>query len=232
MSGLGITWHIEELVFTPVHKTGKKFVNLTAPGVERIRFQMSEDHNTNIQTITWGVSTPQNPQLNEQKECEKFNLDLNVPSDALKKFLRDLDEKCEEQAAEHSLDWFGKKMEARDVNMKYNRLLKQKDDGTFSVRVKVNAHTTKTPTNIWVVKDCQGEQIEYFKGTIDHLTKDARCLVMVEASSIWFSKLFGISLVALDILVWPVEKKTGIDALNLPDVKLVEVKDQQCDAVE
>ena len=50
----------------------------------------------------------------------------------------------------------------------------------------------ENPTNVWVVKDSNGEQIEYFKGTVEHLTKDALCLVMVEASSIWFSKLFGI----------------------------------------
>ena len=222
MSGLGIQWNVDQLVFNPVNKGGKRFVNIIAPGTERIRFQMSENQNTNLQRITWGLSTPQNAQLNQQNECEKFNLDLTVESNELKKLLGELDAKCEKEALENSLDWFGKRMEERDINMKFNRLLKQKDDGTCLVRVKVNADTAKNPTNVWVVKDSSGEQIEYFKGTVEHLTKDALCLVMVEASSIWFSKLFGISLNVLDIMVWPVEKKKGMNALFLPDVTWVE----------
>ena len=222
MSSLGVTWQVDQLSFHPVSKLGKRFVNIIAPDVDRLRFQMSENQSTNLQRITWGLSAPQNPQLNDQNECEKFNLDLTVESDELKTLLHELDRKCEKEAMEHSVEWFGKKLDERDINLKFNPLLKRKDDGTCTVRVKVAGETAKVPTNVWVVSDSSGTQIKYFKGTLEHLTKDALCLVMVEASSIWFSKLFGISLNVLDIMVWPVDKKEGIFTLNLPGVKLVE----------
>lgn len=220
-----------DLSFHPVQKNGKRFVNINLKATERVRFQMSESQDLNLQRITWGVSTPQNPQLNANNECEKFNLDLSVESPELAKFLGDLDDRCEKEAVQHSMEWFGKTMERRDIDNKFNRILKTKDDGTHMVRVKINGETTKNPSNIWIVKECKGKEIEYFKGGIEHLVKDSKALVMVEASSVWFSKLFGISLNVVDILVWPCVHKQGIGTLNLPGVKLVEedtAEEEEC----
>lgn len=220
MEALGVSWSVDDILFQPFSKDGKRFVNMNISSGDKLKFQMSEDQNTNLQRITWGLTAPQNAQLDEKGDCIKFNLDLSVESTTLASFLKQLDERCEKESVAKSHEWFGKKMEERDVLNKFNKLLKTKEDGSLCVRVKVNSPSAKVPTNVWVVKGCSGNQIDYYKGTLDNLLVNSKCLVMVEASSIWFAKLFGISLNALDILVWPNEKKIGVRTLNLPDVVL------------
>ena len=55
---------------------------------DRLRFQMSEDHRTNLLCAPWGLAAPM-----AGMDTSNRKLDVTIESDALLKFLRELDNK-------------------------------------------------------------------------------------------------------------------------------------------
>ena len=199
------------------NRSGGKVVHVsTVPGSsdwkDRIRFQMSENDKENLQTAIWGLSTPLAGQ-----DTSRRTLELSIESPDLLKFLEDLDQKNLATAVSQSPEWFRKTLDADQIKQMYVHLIKEptKADQKPTVRVKVKCG--EYPTNIYVVQDIDADgNLSYVKGTPDDLTRNVKCLVMVETVGLWFmSRQFGMSLTATEILVWPNRRSTGINAFTM-----------------
>lgn len=198
------------------NRSGGKAVHVfTVPGSRewehRIRFQMSENQKENLQTAVWGLSTPLPGQ-----DSGRRTLELSIESPKLDEFLTNLDAKNVETATKNSQEWFKKELTEDQVKNMYVVLKREamKADQKPTVRVKVKCGD-QYPTNIFIVQSSEEGTINYTKGTPEDLTKNCKCLVMVESTGLWFmSRQFGMSLVATDILVWPNRRMTGIEAFT------------------
>lgn len=198
------------------NRSGGKVVHVsTVPNSmewkDRIRFQMSENEKTNLQTAVWGLGTPLPGQ-----DSSRRTLELSVESPHLEKFLNDLDENNIQKAIANSPNWFKKAVDESSVRQMYVKMIKEpsKPGAPSTVRVKVKCGDY--PTNIYVVQEEDGDKLVYAKGTPDDLTKNSKCLVMVESVGLWFmSRQFGMSLTATEIIVWPSRRNTGIASFTL-----------------
>lgn len=176
-----------------------------------LRFQMSEDNNTNLQNAVWGLSTPLPGQDGTRRALE-----LTIESPTLKKFLEGLDARNVKEGCEHATEWFKPPATAETVPTMYSPILKP--DNAETVRVKVKCG--ERPTNVYIVHGTSPTgELQYEKGTHNDLTRNAKCLVMVETTGLWFmSRQYGMSLVATDIMVWPSKPVTGIEAFTMSNV--------------
>lgn len=188
-------------------QTGGKMVNVsTVPGSNdynhRLRFQMSPDCHTDLQTALYGVSTPMPGQLEDRRRT----LELSVDNPELLTFLTELDNKNIDVATSNSESWFKKSMDRHTVENMYHSVLRMPSSADYkpTVRTKVKI-AERTNTNVWVVMSGEDkEELQYARGTSADITKGCRCMVIVETSGLWFaSKQFGMSLVVTDIMVWP-----------------------------
>jgi hypothetical protein len=192
------------------NKTGLKVVNIsTVPGSadwnDRIRFQMCEDERTNRQTLPWGLSTP----MAGQDESRR-SLELTIESPALRDFLTKLDDHNVRIATLKSEEWFKKQLTEDQVRNMYTPIVKEpkapSNKETLKVKVKT---TTKNATNVFRVVSAE-PALEYVPGTTDDLVRNAKCMVMVETSGLWFGpRQFGMSIAATDIIVWMPKQVTG-----------------------
>lgn len=208
--------NIEQLEYKAptANKSGGKVVNVsTAPGstdwADRIRFQMSENENTNLQRVVWGLSTPLPGQ-----DSNRRTLEVTIESEDLLKFLQKLDEHNKTIAHKMSESWFKKQLDMDQIKNMYVPLVKEptKEGEKHTVRVKVKC--AEYPTNIFAVRSDK-EVFEYEKSTHNDLTKNVKCMVMAETVGLWFmSRQFGMSLTATDIVVWPNKRTTGIQAFS------------------
>jgi hypothetical protein len=179
---------------------------------DRMRFQMSEDAQTNLQSAVWGLSTP----LQGQDQSRR-TLELTVESPSLFDFLKKLDEKNIESAFKYSETWFKKQLDKTQLEQMYVRVLKERTKEEYKDTVRVKVKCQDYPTNIWLVDDIdENGKIKYSPGGPDDLTKGVKLLALVETSGLWFmSRQFGMSLTATDLLVWPNKRPSGINAFNL-----------------
>ena len=177
----------------------------------RLRFQMSEDQNQNLQNAVWGLSTPLAGQ-----DGNRRTLELTIESPDLEGWLNKLDDQNIETAVKSSQDWFKKGLDIDAIKNMYVYMVKppSKDGSKSTVRVKVKTGDVY-PTNIFIVQSSENGSLSYTRGTSDDLTKNCKCMVMCECVGLWFmSRQFGMSLNATDILVWPTKRTTGIDAFT------------------
>ena len=194
----------------PNTQTGGKMVNVsTVPGSNdynhRLRFQMSPDAQTDLQTALYGLSTPMAGQTDDRRRT----LELSIDSPELLDFLTRLDQKNIDVATANSEAWFKKSMDRPTVENMYNSMVRQPSSAEYkpTVRTKVKI-SDRTNTNVWVVKEGgPGDEFQYARGTPADIGKGCRCMVIVETSGLWFaSKQFGMSLVVSDIMVWPTQR--------------------------
>ena len=167
----------------------------------KLRFQMSEDQNTNLQTAVFGLSSP----LPGQVEDRRRSLELSIESADLADFLTRLDNKNIDIATANSEAWFKKPMDRATVENMYISLVRQPTSAEYRpmVRTKVKINE-RTNTNVWVVSKSQGAALEYTRGTYHDITKGGKVMAMVETNGLWFaSRQFGMSLAVSDIMVWP-----------------------------
>lgn len=202
-------------------KGGKAVYVCTVPGstspADRIRFQMSESGHHNLQTVVWGLSTPMSGQDNSRR-----TLELTIESPELLAFLEKLDAKNIETAFEKAREWFplqsGAPLTLEDVQNMYVPLVKPpyKEGGRPTVRTKVKVGDSY-PTKIFAAKGA-AESLVYAKGTAEHLTRNSKCLTVVETTGLWFmSRQFGMSLNVTEILVWSDRRRGGIDAFSFSE---------------
>ncbi len=120
------------------NRSGGKVVHVsTVPGSmewkDRIRFQMSENDKTNLQTAVWGLGTPLPGQ-----DSSRRTLELTIESPELEQFLSKLDEHNKKTAVEKSPLWFKKTVDESNVFNMYVPLAKPatKPENKSTVRVK------------------------------------------------------------------------------------------------
>ena len=179
---------------------------------DRLRFQMSEDHRTNLHFAPWGLTSPM-----LGMDTTNRTLDVTIESDALLNFLREFDKKNLMAATYWFRDSINRtqlaKMHIPIVRPPYKNGLKS----TVRVDVSVNE---RCPTEIYVVTDDSTLDIKFGKGYREgshyDLTKGSKMLIVVESTGLWFVPTqFGCSLHAVIILVWPKKRSSGINSLAL-----------------
>ena len=178
---------------------------------DRIKFQMSENESTNLQTAVWGLSIPLQGQ-----DATRRTLELTIESSELETFLNNLDENNIMKAVENAPNWFKKSVDESSVRQMYVKMVKEpgKVGQNSTVRVKVNCG--EYPTKIYVVTGEKDGNLIVENGCPDDLQRNVKCLVMVQTVGLWFmSRQFGMSLSATEIMVWPNKRPTGIDAFTL-----------------
>ena len=193
----------------PNPQTGGKTVGVsTVPGStdysHRLRFQMSPDCHTDLQTALYGLSTP----MPGQTEDRRRTLELSVDSSELLEFLTALDQKNVDSATANSETWFKKSMDRATIENMYNGIVRQPSSAEYkpTVRTKVKI-ADRTNTSVWVVQGEGGGDLQYTRGTHSDISKGCKCMVLVETAGLWFaSKQFGMSLVVTDIMVWPTQR--------------------------
>lgn len=209
------------------NRNGGKQVHIsTVPGssdyAHRMRFQMSEGIDQNLQTAIWGLSTPMAGQ-----DASRRTLELSIDSPALMDWLKRLDEHNIATATARCQDWFKKSLDQTTIASMYVPLVRpsNKPDGSPTVRVKVKC--AERPTNIFVVDSVENGELNYHRGTPDDLTRNVKVMVMVESAGLWFmSRQFGLSLTAADIMVWPQRRATGIESFTFgTELKMKEAHD-------
>lgn len=193
----------------------------------RLRFQMSEDQETGLQTALFGVSNPMPGQ-----EDKRRALDLSIDSEQLMAFLARLDKHNVAVAVKNSQEWFKKQLDHAQVESMYIPLVKQpppdtKFKPTVRTKLKVNEQYN---SNVWLADGTAN--VEYRRGLYTDIFKGSKCMAIVETSGLWFaSRTFGMSLVVSDILVWPNDRQGGINSFLLaPGTKLAQTKEaDKCD---
>lgn len=205
------------------NRSGGKVVHVsTLPGSlewkDRIRFQMSEDEKTNLQTAVWGLGVPLPGQ-----DMTRRTLELTIESPPLLNFLQELDENNIKMAVDNSPTWFKKSLDEQAIRNMYVKLVKTSEKpGETKKTVRVKVKCGDYPTNIYVVEDSTNGKMAYRKGGPDDLARNVKCMVMVETVGLWFmSRQYGMSLSASEIIVWPSRRATGIDAFTLSDTTML-----------
>jgi len=180
---------------------------------DRLRFQMSEDNETNLQNAVWGLSQPLAGQ-----DASRRSLELTVESPVLKQFLIDLDRKNIETATTCSELWFKKQLDQPSIESMYSPLFKPRQKETFKDSVKIKVKCADYPTNIWIVDDIVDGEMLCKRGQPEDLTKGIKVLAMVETSGLWFMpRQFGMSLTATDLLIWTNNTVGGLKGFTLKE---------------
>lgn len=199
------------------NKTGGKNVNVsTVSGStdykHRIRFQMSKDQNTGLQTAIYGVSNP----LPGVEADKRRSLDLSVEDEDLCKFLKDLDAKNIDIACSKSQEWFKKDFDRNMIENMYVPLFKpsnnpEKYSPTVRTKLKI---AEQYNTDIWIVTSNAGEEpLQYKRGSMNDISKGSKVMAIVETGGLWFAaRQFGMSLTLTHILVWPSIRPQGVNA--------------------
>lgn len=213
-------FNVDSLFYMPPSSNkagGKQVMISTVEGStsykDRIRFQMCEDDHTNLQTIQWGLQSQQDAQNSVRR-----NLEVTVESESVKNFLSMLDQKNLQTATQNMSTWFKSVRDEGALKDMYTPLLRATNDGKVAVRVKVNCGE-EYPTDIYVATSPIGSPLVYKKGNSDHLVRGSKCMVMVDATCLYFinNRAFGMTLNAKKMVVWPslLYQQTGINAFNL-----------------
>lgn len=198
-------------------------------GQQRLRFQLSCDHRTDLPTAALDLMPPV-----PGGDPSRSTLALNIESPELAELLKSIDRRNIKEAAANSVEWFGKQMDEGAVTHMYTPLYREpyREGAKPNVRTKVNVGDDR-PTNIYTVRQSAGDgddpsdQLDYAPGSPADLKRDARCVVVVDTMGLWFmQKQFGMSLSATDILVYPAPDVTGINAFKLPGVRLRKVSEK------
>ena len=178
---------------------------------DKLMFQMSEDEKTNTQKIIFGLSTPLPGQ-----DSSKRALDLTIESHDMLLFLKELDRKNLEATKKNKDSWFKKPPSDSEIDHMYVPLVKE--NGEYKESVKIKVRCEYNPTNISIVDEEKNNVVYYSQGSINHLEKNAKVLVIVETPGLWFiNKQFGMSLNATQILVWPAKHKSGLASFTFKD---------------
>ena len=172
---------------------------------DRIRFQLSEDNNTNLQTIVW------NPIIPEEKQ--RLDIMLTIESQALIAYLDDLDALNQKTSQNLSKEWFN------GAKPQYKHIVTPPDEKQPKHTMKIKVNTGTYPTQIHKVVKEEDGKLFYVNGTYKDLVRNAKCMVMAENAGIWIMNMtrqFGMSLVAKDIIVWPPKTEVkGISGFTL-----------------
>lgn len=149
------------------------------------------------------------------EESSRKNLELSIGNPEFVAFAQALDQQNIKWTAENSQTVFKKEMNTATVEALYRTLLAPQKNGYEPLlRLKINAPTSKAPTNVMVVlqEGTATQPLRYRPGSLEDVTPHCEVVPIVEVVGLWFiAKGFGMTLVATDLLVYPAAKKGGFN---------------------
>lgn len=207
-----------------LNKNGSRTVSVSLEG-SRLCFQTAPNQEQDLQVATWGLSPPMPGAAPEAKR----NLQLTIESEELESFLRGLDEKNQQVAADNSAEWFKKSLDRDAIAQMYVPLVKPGKDGgkpMVTMKVKVSDPATK----VYVVHSGGGDSnLKYSEGVPDDITRGSKILAMVDTTGLWFMpRQFGMAFTVKEMFVWKHQSsKRGPEAFSLSaNTKVMRVEAQ------
>ena len=186
-----------------VNKRGGKSVYIYASENEKIspRIQLGSDTDTPLRS-PFGLNSF------DESQTDRKNFDISVSNEELEKSLSKIDEFALKIAHENCEKWFRKSLSENEIQSMYKPLLTISEKGYApTVRTKV-ALKGGIPTRIWKVHTSSDRQLKYVEGCPDDLNRTNRYWVVVAVSGLFFmQRLFGVSLTATDIMVFPTHER-------------------------
>ena len=149
----------------------------------------------------WNLAAP----MEGEDAKRTWELDLN---ESLREFFIELDELVINHVYENAREIFKKDLKREQVEDKYKRIIKTKDDEDFFlIKVRCATEESKSFTQIGVT-----DWKTYKIGTVDDLTRNAKVVPIVKILGLWFAMdKFGVSLQAEKLLVEPVKQPSFIE---------------------
>jgi hypothetical protein len=173
-----------------------------------MRFQL-QDMNGIKCKAPFGVSC-----FDESKGARK-SIELSIEDEDLVKFFQSFDEH-NIAAAIANKDWFKNSTITDDqIRAMYYPMLGFDQTGKgYSPRLHTKINTDgPRGVNVLLYTEKNGNP-KYEPGTTDDIERYAECMVIVEATGLWFqSKQFGMSLLATDVYVFPKSKRKEFEFL-------------------
>jgi hypothetical protein len=118
----------------------------------------------------------------------------------------------------------------------YRPSVAQSERYTPVLRTKVNVEGNNS-VRVWKVVSCDGARCLYRPGTVADIVKSASFWVNVQMTGVFFlARLFGVTLVTTDLLVFPKEEgafpfQTGLAMRHVPAAVSLDDDDDELEAV-
>lgn len=182
----------------------------------RLTLQLGKDQ-SNMLSTQYGIGTPL-----PQTDPNRRNLDL-VLTPELEKVLRALDARVVEHASKNSEELF----KTKTLMKQHTPLVRERDDGTPFVRVKVNVNADGADGGGAILGRSSGPKETEVRAFNADRTKVRRCdytsisrnalvIAVADTPGVWFNmSQFGVSLTARSIIVKSEEQKDGLGMFNL-----------------
>ena len=211
---------LAEIAYKPQAKNAKgTVVSYCRPNEHtdaNIKFQLQSVHGVRCRA-PFGVSC-----FDENSGARK-SVELSIEDESLVKFFRDFDERNVQAAVAKRAEWFKMGVTEDQVRHMYYPMIHADTTGKgYAPRLhtKITTEGSKT-VNVLLYSEPNGVRT-YTKGSTQDITKHSECMVICEATGLWFqNKQFGMSLSATDIIIFPREeaKEFGFIWDGVPPVK-------------
>ena len=193
---------VHALVFKDATKTpagGQHvFIDTSATNRASPQFQLAEK-----MRVPFGIRSAS---LDGTDDGPRKNMEVSVDDEDVQAFLRGLDERVLQEAADRSKEWFKKKLTVEQVATLFRPSMAQDDAGKFAplLRIKVNADTAKRPPRVFVATPSPDGGMKYLPGTLDDCPPQSHVTPVVELGGVWLiNKGCGITFTCTDLLVYP-----------------------------
>lgn len=197
---------LAKLHFHPITTKGKaKMIDISmdpnsTAWAHRVVLQLASDAEPLV--ARWNLALPME---GGEESKRSWEFDLN---ESIREFFIELDELIINHVHENAREIFKKDLKREQVEEKYKRIIKTKDDEEyFMIKVRSPSEESKVYTKIGVT-----DWKSYKFGGIDDLTRNAKVVPIVKILGLWFAMdKFGVSLQADKLLVEPVKQVSFID---------------------
>lgn len=161
------------------------------------------------------------------------NLEVNVESDELFKFLENVNNQNIDWVTSNCPKLFKRELDRGVVATLYRSLMSMPTNPSYKplLRIKINS-SGREPTRVFVVEKDETEStpMEFSHGTMADIVPGCLVLPIVEVGGLWFvSKGCGMTLVATDVLVWPIRARSTWSFVGFQGVQTAAQTDPEPD---
>lgn len=177
-------------------------------------------HAADALRIIWDAKT-----FNEEDSTR--TLSLEVPPGPLCDVLAQIDERNVREAFARVPNKNGRFDSIEKVREIYKPILRDTTNGSKFLSVKLRFGDARSPPNVYVVREVDGDEHRYTPAGPEVLVRNNRAAVTLETPGLWFSDKTGFSmtLLATNVIVWEQEGGTpasGVARFHLGGMTLTE----------
>ena len=167
-----------------------------------MRFQLQHEDGIKCRA-PFGVSS-----FDGNESSARKSLELRIDDEKLASFFNSFDEH-NINAAIANRHWFKKSnLTDEQIRSMYYPMITDESEKGYAPRLHAKVNTMGPNTlNVLVYTETNGVP-QYEVGTMDSITRNIECMVILEATGLWFqNKQFGMTLLATDLLLFPAVRR-------------------------